>query len=518
MIPFFSGRKTQRLAAIDIGTNSFHMVVVEWNKSGEVSVLDRVKMNVRLGSGAKDMKFISPDAMARGIDVLRTFARIARTQKAPVRAVATSAVREALNQQDFIRRAAKETGIHIEIVSGIEEARLIYLGMLNSVPVFQKKILMIDIGGGSVEYLIGKKGEPLFAASLKLGAIRLTQRFFDRTVLKKEDIQACRKHIRGFLSHVGPETERLKFEDTVGTSGTIQNICAIISRMKNQNESVSAESFTSKELDKAVDLILKSKTVRDRERIGGIDPDRADIIVAGALVLQESFRSLNIKKMTVSDFALREGIVFDYIQNRQPSLEPMRELGQLRFKSVTRLARQFGVEPSHSEHTLYLAMLLFDQLRPMHNMSSKERELLEYATVLHEIGLFVSHNQHHRHSYYLIRNSELPGFTDNEKEIIANIARYHRKSHPKIRHDGYMNLMPEDQQSVRKLAGILRIADALDRSHRKRIRKIECHTRTNKVVIRIDPAGDPDLEIWAVDMKKQLFEETFRKKVVIKTK
>jgi Exopolyphosphatase len=198
-----------RLAAIDIGTNSFHLVVVEWNEEGKVRVLDRAKEYVRLGSGGKDMKLLTQAAMDRGLRVLHTFNDIAKVNQAPVRAIATSAVREALNQKEFIDRVRKETGIHIEVVSGLEEARLIYLGVLNAVPVFNKKILLMDIGGGSVEYLIGYRGEMLYAASLKLGAIRLTNRFFKNPDITKKDILACSRHIRGFLSHVESEVKKI---------------------------------------------------------------------------------------------------------------------------------------------------------------------------------------------------------------------------------------------------------------------------------------------------------------------
>ncbi len=511
----FQRRPVRRLAAIDIGTNSFHLVVVEWDAEGKVRVLDRAKEYVRLGSGGKDMKIISQDAIDRGLRVLHTFADIAHVNEAPVRAVATSAVREALNQKEFIRRAKNEAGIHIEVVSGLEEARLIYLGILNAVPVYNKKILMIDIGGGSVEYLIGYRGEPLYAASLKLGTIRLTQRFFKNPVIRKEDLQACRKHIRGFISHVETETKRLQFDLAVGSSGTIQNVAGMITGMQKTEYVSVKNTFTAKELRQITARILKAKNHEQRLKIAGIDPKRADILTAGSLVLQESFDVLKIKEMAVSDYALREGIVFDYIRNRLPALDPKRKLEQLRHQSVVRLAKQFKFDTGHSEQTVSLALQLYDQLIPLHQLTDREREMLEYAAILHEVGLFISHDQHHRHSYYLIRNAELPGFTDTEKEIIANIARYHRKSHPKSRHEGFSNLTPEDQMTVRKLSGILRVADALDRSHRKRIKKITCEIKPKKVIVRFRAGGDTNLEIWAVDMKKQLFEEVFRRKIIV---
>ncbi len=519
---FSSGKKelldNRYLAAIDIGTHSFHLVIVEILKDGKFKILDRAKENVRLGSGGKDMKMIAPDAMTRGVGTLRTFSEIARTYKAPIRAVATSAVREALNQTEFVKKVYDATGISIEVISGFEEARMIYLGILQALPVFDRPVLTIDIGGGSVEYLIGLKGESKYSNSLKIGCVRLTERYFNKSSLKEKDIDACREHIVGFLSPVKRELKKFKYDAVIGSSGTIQNIANMIRGIREEiiNASVNNFTFTKDELSQIVKKILKAKTEKQRLKIFGLDPNRVDLIVAGALVLQESFEVLNIKRMTVSEFALREGIIYDYLQNRILKSSRHDHLSNLRFKSIRHLAETFDYDPDHANQSAKLSLAIFDQTRSLHKLGAREREFLEFAALLHEVGFFISHDQHHRHSYYLIRNSELPGFTDTEKEIIANVARYHRKSHPKSKHEGYGRLNEKDQLIVNKLASILRIADGLDRSHINKIAGIVCRSHAKEVVLRIKSRDKIHLEEWAVNMKKTLFEEVFHKKIVIK--
>lgn len=514
-----SNDKSPYLAAIDIGTNSFHLVVVEILDGEKFRIIDRAKENVRLGSGAKDMKYIAADAIDRGITTLRRFGEIARTYRAPIRAVATSAVREALNRQEFVRKARESAGIRIDVVSGFEEARLIYLGVLQALPVYHHPILLMDIGGGSVEYLIGRKGDVQYANSLKLGCIRLTQRFFRNGPLRDPEIRACRNHVEGFLAPVARDTDGFAYDFAIGSSGTIQNIAYMIRAIRGEimSPQVNNFSFSREELKQVVKAILKARTAKHRLRIEGLDPKRVDIIVAGAIVLEESFKALGIKRMTVSEFALREGVIYDYLQKRVFQADRKHHLANIRYRSVLKLAETFHYDERHSRQTARLAVRIFDESKELHGLGDTEREFLEYASLLHEIGFFVSHAQHHRHSYYLIRNAELLGFTDNEIEIIANVARYHRKSHPKAKHEGFSKLGPTDQGIVRKLAGILRLADGLDRSHEGHVRDLTCKIQNRHVVLKLKTKNKVELERWALNMKKALFEEVFRRKVEVKS-
>jgi len=507
-----------RLAAIDIGTNSFHLILGEADtNTGKFNILGRERELVRLGSGSTDMKYLQEDAIERGIEVLKRYKGIADSAGAKVRAIATSAVREALNQNEFIRKAREATGIRVEIASGVEEARFIYLGVLQALPVFDKRILLIDIGGGSTEFLIGFQREIIYDISLKLGAIRLTQRFFKDSELDSKSIKTCRKHIAGYMAPVTRESKKYNYEIAVGSSGTISNIANIINIARGGEDGVKLNNFTftAKELFETVDIITEAKAVKQRMKIPGIDADRADIIAAGALILEQIFKELKIKEMTYSEYALREGILFDTFEKKF-SGKSGEYLHNIRNKSILHVAENFRFDKEHSHHVTGLAMKIFDQLKDIHKLGNLEREYLEAAGILHEVGLFVSHSQHHRHSYYLVRNSEMLGFTENEKEIIANIARYHRKSHPKVKHVEFSKLNSEDQLIVSKLAGILRIADGLDRSHSYAVKDLNCTVSGNEVVIELEGSDDKkdlELDMWGAETKKSLFEETFGMKV-----
>jgi len=513
-------KASYNLAAIDIGTNSFHLVVAEVNRStGRFKILDREKEIIRLGSGSTDMKYLSEAAMNRGIDALKRYKMIADANNAYIRAIATSAVREALNQDVFVHRVKEEVTIDVEVASGVEEARLIYLGVLQALAVFHKTILLIDIGGGSTEFLVGKSRKILLDNSLKLGAIRLTERFFRNGTYDGSSIKKCRKYISGTLAPVIREIKKQKFEVIVGTSGTIQNIARIIHSAHEDEspEDLNNVTFTRDQLSKITALLLKTKDQKQRVAVKGLDPSRADIIVAGALILDQVFTELKIKRMVVSEYALREGIIYDTIEKRSNN-KRYNHLVDLRYNSVLHLAETLGYEQYHSHQVAALSLRIFDQLKKLHGLGNAEREFLEAAAILHEVGFFLSHAQHHRHSYYLIRNAELLGFTENEKELIANVARYHRKSHPKYKHEAFRRLNNEEQQIVNKLSAILRIADGLDRTHASLIADVVCRISPNSVrmLLKKTNSSPIDLELWGAERKKGLFEETYSRKVFLK--
>lgn len=513
---------SKHLAAVDIGTNSFHLIVVEVDRrNGKFKILTREKEIVRLGSGSTDMKYLSESAMNRGVETLRRFKVIADAARAPVRAIATSAVREALNRDGFLRRVKSATGINIEIASGSEESRLIYLGVLQALPVFNSKILLVDIGGGSTEFLVGQRREIFYENSLKLGAIRLTQRFFTSDKLTPKSVKECRKFIRGTINLVSQEVKKHDMDMVIGSSGTILNIASMIRLRRGDDPAAKMNnvSFSRRELNDIVQKIVKAKDVKQRAKIPGLDVARADIIVAGALILEQIFHELDIRRMTVSEFALREGIVLDTIE-KQLQRKSFHHLSNIRYRSVLHLAQNFKYEMQHSHHTAHLALRIFDQTRKLHKLNDAEREFLEAAALLHEIGFFISHSQHHRHSYYIIKNSGLMGFTDNEKEIIANIARYHRKSHPKLKHEEFAVLNADDRGVVAKLSAILRIADGLDRTHASVVKDVTCRVtgRSAWFMLHRRNRAPVELELWGAERKKELFEEIFGVRVRFKAR
>ena len=497
------------LAAIDIGTNSIHLLVARTTAEGGFETIAREKEMVRLGSGPGDMKRLAPDAIDRGVAALKRFRQVADISGASVRAVATSAVREAENKDEFVRRAHDDADVEVEVVTGVEEARLIHLGVLQAVPVQDAQVLLIDIGGGSTEFVVGKGTEILEARSLKLGAIRLSSRFFPEEPLTKRQVEQCRNYVRAYLGPVARDVRRHGFDVAIGSSGTILNIAemALAQRGEASERTVGNTTFTRKELKKVVASLVAASTNKERLKTPGLDPKRADIIVAGAILLEQIAAILDIEAMTVSDYALREGLLLDTLQRTSDTLHE--RLTDIRSRSVRHLSDLVPDEQPHSERSMNLALELFDGTADLHGLDSDHREILEAAALLANVGLVISHDRHHLHSYYVIRNAEhLRGFTEREVELIAQVARYHRKSAPKAKHETFAALSSTDQRVVQVLAGILRIAIALDRTHNHVVDDVICRRVGKDLIVRLEVNGDPSLEMYTAEERKALFEET----------
>lgn len=499
------------LAAIDVGTNSIHLLVARVAEGGRFEVVTKEKEMVRLGSSGTDMKRLTPKAIERGIDVLARFRKVAEAAEAPVRAVATSAVREAENRDAFIDRARTEAGVEVEVISGFEEARLIHLGVLQAVPVIDQHALVVDIGGGSTELVIGHGGEALAATSLKLGAIRLTRRFFPRERIKGGEVDSCRAYVRSLLAPFLREVAAHPFEVAVGSSGTITAVASMISAARGEEAPSTFNHYeiTVDEVAEVVDRLVSAKSTRARKKVDGLDPTRADIAPAGAVILHEVMAGTGAETLIVSDYALREGVLLDTLQRLEGGT--LHHLHDLRRRSVLHLASLCDDDREHSARVARLALELFDQTTDLHGLDDQCREYLEAAALLANVGLFISHAQHHKHSYYVIRNSEhLSGFTDREIELIALVARYHRKSAPKAKHAEYARLPAEDQEVVRALAGLLRVAIALDRTHAGAVQAVEVEVRDGALVVGVHAHAattDLALELYTADERKGLLED-----------
>lgn len=484
------------IAAIDIGTNSIHMVVARQLDGGTPEILVREKESIRLGRGATDMKQLTPDAVDRAIDTLARFRRIADALDADVVAVATSAVREAENQSEFLRRARHDAGVVVDVVSGVEEARLIHLGVLGAVPTDGRRHLVIDIGGGSTEFVVADGTVRLLVRSLKLGHIRLTDRFFPDGIVGPTAVADCRRHVRAFVAPVAREILATGFEVAIGCSGTIENLA----RMAMLDRGIEPRTMDNQvlrrtDLDRTVERVLAAETMRERRSLFGLDPQRADVITAGAILLRQLCRSLGVEEMVISGDALREGVVLDQFARRTASGDALHHLTDIRRSSVLGMARRYEDDIAHVQHATDLALEMFDALRPVHGYGEPERDLLEAGGILHNVGRFIAHAAHHKHSYYLIRHSEhLAGFTEQETELIAQVARYHRKSSPRNKHAEFAALDPDDQQRVRVLAGLLRIAIALDRTYRRSVERVTA-SLDHDLTIFLTTATDADVEL-----------------------
>jgi exopolyphosphatase/guanosine-5'-triphosphate,3'-diphosphate pyrophosphatase len=518
-----------RLAAIDLGTNSFHLVIADTKADGTFTVVESEKEMVRLGESGNDMKQLTPEAIERGIEALRRFRAIIAARGAEtIKVVGTSALREAENRDELIKRARAEAGIEVEVISGFEEARLIYLGALQAVSAYDSQSLVIDIGGGSAEFVVGLRGEVKYVNSLKLGAIRLTRKFKLSENPTSKQVIECRKLIAGELALPSRSIRQLGYTTAIGCSGTIESVAAMVSAMREgptaSSDRLNNFSFDHHEVQAVVQRLLEAGTIEQRKKIAGLDEKRADIILGGALVLQESMRLLDITSITISSFALREGVIYDEIQRhhlpsgKKAKLEHTEKVKSVREASIWKLAERTNFERAHSEQVAKLAVDLFDQTKRLHGLGANERDYLYYAALLHDIGYYISHSEHHKHSYYLIRHAELLGFTNEEIEIIANVARYHRKSHPKLKHAGFAQLMTDEhRETVRMLSALLRIADGLDRGHLSFVKALEVKIGKQGVSLALTPQRsaprDLELEIWGADRKKMLFEEVFGRSV-----
>lgn len=508
---------SETLAAVDVGTNSLHLVVARTTDGGQFEVLSREKEMVRLGSGSTDMKELAPDAVDRAVAALDRFRRIADSHGAPLRAVATSAVREAENRDVLLHRARAEAGVEIEVVSGVEEARLIHLGVLQALELFDRRLLLCDIGGGSTELLLGEEGEVRASVSLKLGAVRLTNRFFAGDALHPSAVDSCRRHVQGVLASFDRPLEQHGFEVAVGSSGTIEQVLRIARGLGGDGplRTLNGAVLVRKQVSEVVQAAIEARAAGSSRGLPNLDPKRADILLAGSLVLEGVLKRFGVEEMVLSEYALREGVFLDTIARRRGgSLPHLRDVAR---RSVVHLMMACDEDPGHSEHVAQLALQLFDATAECHGLGSDARALLEAGALLANVGLVISHGQHHKHSYYLIRNSDrLVGFTDGEIELVAQIARYHRKSAPKLAHPEWAALPAAEQQLVRVAAGVLRVAIGLDRSHAQLVIGVTTDIGDDHVTVLAQPvrgAVDLSLELYAAGERTALLAEVLGRPV-----
>lgn len=501
----------ETLAAVDVGTNSLHLVVARTTDGDRFEVISREKEMVRLGSGSTDMKELAPDAVDRAVAALDRFRRIADSHGAPLRAVATSAVREAQNRDLLLHRARDEARVDIEVVSGVEEARLIHLGVLQALEVFDRRLLLCDIGGGSTELLIGEQGEVLASVSLKLGAIRLTNRFFAHERLHPSAVDSCRRHIQELLSSFERQVRDHGFEVAVGSSGTIEQVLRIARGLGGEEplRTLNGATLSRQQVAAVVKAAVAARRAGTTGDLPDLDVKRADILLAGVLVLEGVVERFGIEELVVSEYALREGVFLDTIARRRGgSLPHLRDVAR---RSVVDLMTACDEDPGHSEHVAQLALELYDATAHLHGLGTEARALLEAGALLANVGLVISHGQHHKHSYHVIRNSDrLVGFTDTEIEVVAQIARYHRKSAPRASHVEWAALPPVEQELVRVAAGVLRVAIGLDRSHARLVIGVALDQGADRLRVLVRPVNarvDTSLEVYAASERSGLLAE-----------
>jgi exopolyphosphatase/guanosine-5'-triphosphate,3'-diphosphate pyrophosphatase len=541
-----------KLAAIDIGSNSIHLVIVRAVQGQHLEIIDREKEMVRLGSGTLREHLLSKETIDRAITTLARFKKMAEANRVDlIIATATSAVRESYNSFEFIETVRKEVGLDVQLLPGVEEARLIALAVSEVTDFNNRRALIIDIGGGSTEFIITRGSEPDLLLSVRVGAVRLTEKFITTDPISDEERERLISNIRADLTRVVWEVKHVGFDFVIGTSGTILNMVNAIVHSEAASGIEGATDFepfsetVSLDQIKRINRRLARMSLRERSRVLGLEKGRADIIIAGGILLENMLAELGVGEITTCDWSLREGVILDYLQTRARGVPINEHIAEsfvssygeeellvgaedestldVRARSVLSLARRYDYDSLHSHHVARLATRIFDDTHDLHGMGETERKLLQYAAILHDLGYHIAHNNHHKHGLYLIKNSEMPGFTGSEIALMATLVRYHRGSMPKKasdarsrkEHEDYFGLERSQRTKLLRLAAILQIADGLDRSHRQLVTNVRCELSGAAVTIAVACDAECELEMWSADRKAAWFSEVFRVSVKV---
>ena len=515
---------TRRIAAIDVGTNSMRLIVAEASADGSYRVLDDEKEVTRLGRGLCDTGQLRQDSMEHSAQVIARMKGIAEGYGVPMnqlRIIGTCAVREATNGPDFVELVRRQSGLTLEPISGEEEARLAHLSAAAAFDLSSVSAAVVDIGGGSTEMVLSSGGVIDQLCTLPLGAVRLTEQFAGAQEPGDEEIyDEMRRYIRRTIRQQFGKAPFVP-QFIVGTGGTFTSLAAISMHRGASTSSggllpfaVRGYELQRSEVKHTLEW-LRQMPVRSRLRVAGLSPDRTEIIIAGLAVAEAVMKHLGANTARVHDRGIRDGLLLTMIHDMWPTgehrfLEPVD-----RIRSARHFATACRYEEHHSNHVAELAVSIFDQLTQHRPETLEEcggdagRELLRVAGILHDVGYFINYSKHHKHSYHLIVHSDIPGFAHRELEIIANIARYHRRSEPKARHPNFAKLPPADRRVVRVLSAILRIADGLDRTHTRSVRSVRLTITGGVATFTLDAPEEPAADMWGAGRKADLFAKQF---------
>jgi exopolyphosphatase/guanosine-5'-triphosphate,3'-diphosphate pyrophosphatase len=504
--------KKSRIAAIDIGTNSIRCIIAEASEDGKFKIMDDEKATVRLGERLAITGVISDDASKRAVEAIRRFRQVmAGLHVEAVEAVATSAVRTALNGRELVATLSEELGHEVKVISGGEEAELAAASARSNFDMYGKRYAMIDIGGGSVEIVMAYGNHVEEFYSLDLGAVVMTDRFLLGDPIDEEELRKLQRHIRECLKRAFLG-KKVSVESVIGSGGTLMAVGCMAMQMRKENYvSIHGSEVLRSEIVHLLAMLLQ-KDLKGRRTIAGLNQDRADIIVAGVVVIDELMRFLDANRVQINERGIREGLLIRAIKRLGFAAGSGTQPGWR--EAVKEFSSSCHVDENHATQVARLALSIYDTVALPFGMKKPERKLLEAAAILHDCGYFISYGSHHKHSYHLIRHAELFGFTPRERELIAQIARYHRKSIPKRKHDAFQSLKEKDQVVVARLGGILRLADGLDRRRSGLVREVSCLFGGTDVTVRLSASEDISVEIFGANAKKDLFEKAFGCSVV----
>lgn len=498
------------LAAIDIGSNAIRLSIGRIENDRKVAVTDNFRESVRLGRDVFTKRAISEETMDAAIETFKRFREIIdRNNVTFTRAVATSALREAMNRDSFTDKISQASSIDIEVINPEEEARLIHLAVADKVGLKNKTALLIDIGGGSTEVTLTIDASIISTESFRLGSVRLLQVLEEKKQGEKKFNLLVQEYVEAAQRRLKKEIAGKKIELCVGTGGNIEALAVLRKDLlgKERNGSFSADDLNS------ILKKLMAMSFEDRVRELRLRPDRADVIVPASIILREIVKVAGIEEVVVPGVGLKEGLMID--MGQAVFGEDGRSNRDQVMTSTLEIGRKYSFDEQHGTSVARYAVMLFDQTKNLHNLSLDHRLLLEAAAMLHDIGTYISMTAHHKHTHYLLNATPIIGLSEGQMRIVANVARYHRKSFPKMQHDPFRVLSSKDRVAVSKLAALLRLADAMDNEHASRVTSFAVNYKKPKFNIRLEGDGDLLLEKWALMNKAELFEEIFGVKLSI---
>ena len=494
----------QTIAAIDVGSNAIRLLIGKVDGNYQMDALESLRVPVRLGKDTFQSGIISEASMQETVNAFSMFQKVIHDYGVSLhRAVSTSAMREALNQEILVERILQATGIQVDVISGEEEARLIHLAVSKAIDLQKYVALLVDIGGGSMETTLSVGGNILFAESYKIGAVRLLgqinqpdQQGVSFEELVREFIESPRRRIQKILQNQAVNL-------LISTGGNVETLREMShSLLKRKTDHV----LSLKDLDLLIER-LESTSYEERISQLGLRPDRADVILPAAILLKAVAEETHQLEISIPSVSLKEGVLWDLVEQTTQGTHLSRH-DQV-WVSIQRLGSKYGMDEGHSRHVAELAGSIFDQTQPLHALEPEYRLLLEAAAYLHDIGHFISTIDHDRHGYYILTANPLIGLTDMQQAIVANMVRFHRRQSPSLEEPSFRILPQKDRLVVMKLLSILRIADGLDTNRSGRVKNISLKNAYSAWELNLSGEGDLLLEKWTADKRKSLFCELF---------
>ncbi len=503
-------------AAIDIGSNSVRLKISRL-QAGRLKEIHEDREVTRLGDGVFSSGLLSPQAMSETVQVLRRFHRaMQECCTDSVRVVATAALRDARNSRAFLEWVRSTTGWTIEIISGLEEARLIHLGIVSAGRLDAHSLLLVDLGGGSCELTLSRNGHLRDTVSLSLGAVRLTGEFLKHDPPRKGELQWLQGFVAREISRIQNRIKAARVGAVIATSGTAAALAGVASHLSRSRKSRPA-TYVTREMIRRIAKQIARMTLEQRRKVPGIGPRRAEIICAGAVVYAELLERCHLAGFRYSALGLRDGILAQMAADYDRSTRSGRAIESERWESIQRAVEHYRVDLHHALHVRDAALLLFSSLKSVHQLPVEYREWLSAAAMLYEVGDYLNRNGHHRHTYYIIANSEILGYTPQQRRIIGSIARYLGKSRPTPGDGPMSGLSPEEQENVEKASVLLRIARALNMGRMQAVEKVTVSARSGRVSMKLTPRGKAsvDLEVWSIEKDSAYFREVFGRELSV---